>query len=454
MIFLWTFSRSMQADPIGISLLVGTFFLLLLFRMPVAFALGIPTVLTAWYLDLPLMIVGQQMVKGLNSFSLMAIPFFILAGQLMGVGGISQRIIDMSNVFIGRIRGGLAMVNILASMFFGGISGSSVADTSSIGSILIPIMKKAGYDEDFSVAVTITSSVQGVLIPPSHNVIIYALAAGWVSVTIDGVTKQFSLSIGKLFLAGVVPGVFLGVMLMIISYVISVKRDYRREPPIKFKEGVRRVADGFFGVMTAVIIIGGVISGVFTATESAAIAVAYAFLVTWLIYHEITWKNIKSVLYESLKTLAIVAALITTSSAYGYMMTRLDIPRIVTETLIQLTDTPFLIFFIVNIILLFLGMIMDMAPLILITTPILLPVVANFGMEPHHFGIVMMLNLGIGLLTPPVGSTLFVGCAIGRIKIEDMIKPMLPFYITMLITLMLITYIPEISLWLPGLLGK
>ncbi|PID56298.1 hypothetical protein CSB45_12275 [candidate division KSB3 bacterium] len=444
----------MQADPVGILLLVGTFFLLLLFRMPVAFALGIPTVLTAWYLGLPLMIVGQQMVKGLNSFSLMAIPFFILAGQLMGIGGISQRIIDMSNVFIGRIRGGLAMVNILASMFFGGISGSSVADTSSIGSILIPIMKKAGYDDDFSVAVTITSSVQGVLIPPSHNVIIYALAAGWVSVSIDGVTKQFSLSIGKLFLAGVIPGVFLGAMLMIISYIISVKRDYRREPPLKFRQGLHRVADGFFGVMTAVIIIGGVLSGIFTATESAAIAVAYAFLVTWLIYHEITWENIKNVLYESLKTLAIVVALITTSSAYGYMMTRLDIPRIVTETLIQLTDTPFLIFLIVNSILLFLGMIMDMAPLILITTPILLPVVANFGMDPHHFGIVMMLNLGIGLLTPPVGSTLFVGCAIGRIKIEDMVKPMLPFYITLLITLMLITYIPGISLWLPSLFGK
>lgn len=444
----------MHADPLGITILVGTFFLLLLLRTPVAFALGIPTVLTAWYLDLPLMIVAQQMAKGLNSFSLMAIPFFILAGQLMGVGGISQRLIDMSNVFVGRIRGGLAMVNILASTFFGGISGSSVADTSSIGSILIPIMRKAGYDNDFSVAVTITSSVQGVLIPPSHNVIIYALAAGWVAVTIDGVTKQLSLSIAKLFLAGVIPGISLGVMLMIISYYLSVKRNYPKEPPVSFREGMHKIADGFFGVMTAVIIIGGVLTGVFTATESAAIAVAYAFLVTWLIYHEITWKNIKSVLYESLKTLAIVAALITTSSAYGYMMTRLDIPRLVTESLISLTDNRYLIFFIVNMILLFLGMIMDMSPLILITTPILLPVVANFGMDPHHFGIVMMLNLGIGLLTPPVGSTLFVGCAIGRIKIEDMVKPLIPFYITMFITLMLITYIPEISLWLPSLLGR
>ncbi len=444
----------MHADPIGIILLIGTFFLLLLLRVPVAFALGIPCVLTAWYLGLPLMIVSQQMAKGLNSFSLMAIPFFILAGQLMGVGGISQRMIDMANVFVGRIRGGLAMVNILASMFFGGISGSSVADTSSIGSILIPMMKKAGYDNDYSVAVTITSSVQGVIIPPSHNVIIYALAAGWVSVTINGITQQFSLSIGKLFLAGVVPGVFLGLMLMVISYYLAVKRGYPKEPPISFREGVRKILDGILGVMTAVIIIGGVVSGIFTATESAAIAVAYAFLVTWLVYHEITWKNLQAVLFDSLKTLAIVVALITTSSAYSYLMTRLDIPRLVTESLIQLTDNRYLIFLIVNVILLFLGMIMDMAPLILIITPILLPVVASFGMDPHHFGIVMMINLGIGLLTPPVGSTLFVGCAIGRIRIEEMVKPLVPFYLTMLITLLLITYIPEISLWLPNLLTK
>jgi len=444
----------MQADPVGITILVGMFFGLLAIRVPVAFALGAASVATAWYLDLPLMIVAQQMTRGLNSFSLMAIPFFILAGQLMGIGGISRRMIAMANVFVGRIRGGLAMVNILASMFFGGISGSSVADTSSIGSILIPMMKKAGYDNDYSVAVTITSSVQGVIIPPSHNVIIYSLAAGWVSVTIEGVTKQFSLSIGKLFLAGVVPGVFFGIMLMIISYYLAVKRNYPKEPPVSFQEGIRKVLDGFLGLMTAVIIIGGVVSGVFTATESAAIAVAYAFLVTWLIYHEITWKSLYAVLYESLKTLAIVAALITTSSVYGYMMTRLDIPRIVTESLIQLTDNRYLIFFIVNVILLFLGMIMDMAPLILITTPILLPVVANFGMDPHHFGIIMMINLGMGLLTPPVGSTLFVGCAIGRVRIEDMVKPLIPFYVTMFITLLLITYIPQISMWLPGLIGR
>jgi tripartite ATP-independent transporter DctM subunit len=441
----------MQADALGITILVGTFFLLLAFRVPVAFALGTASVATAWYLDLPLMVVMQQMAKGLDSFSLMAIPFFILAGQLMGVGGISQKMIAMADVLVGKIRGGLAMVNIMASMLFGGISGSSVADTSSIGSILIPMMKKAGYDNDYSVAVTISSSVQGVIIPPSHNVIIYALAAGWVTVTVDGVSKQYSLSIGKLFLAGVTPGILLGLALMVISYYLAVKRNYPKGQPVAWREGVHRLMDGMLGLMTAVIIMGGVISGIFTATESAAIAVAYAFIITALVYRELGGGNLKLVLFESLKTLAIVAALITTSSAYGYMMTRLSIPQLVTDALINLTDNRYLVFLIINVILLGLGMIMDMAPLILITTPILLPVVANFGMDPHQFGIVMMLNLGMGLLTPPVGSTLFVGCAIGRIRIEDMVKPMLPFYLFMFITLMAITFIPSISLWLPNM---
>lgn len=444
----------MQPDVLGITILVGTFFVLLVIRVPVAFALGFSSVLTAWHLDLPLMVVFQQMAKGLDSFSLMAIPFFIIAGQIMGVGGVSEKMIAMANVIVGKIRGGLAMVNILASMLFGGISGSSVADTSSIGCILIPMMKKAGYDNDYSVAVTITSSVQGVIIPPSHNVIIYALAAGWVTVTVDGMSQQLSLSIGKLFLAGVIPGILLGIALMVISYFLAVKRQYRKEDPVGLKEGLARILDGSLGLFTAIIIIGGVITGIFTATESSAIAVAYAFLITTFFYREMNLAKLYAVLYESLKTIAIVAALITTSSAFGYMMTRLDIPQLVTNALISMTDNRYLVFLVINAILLMLGMIMDMAPLILITTPILLPVVANFGMDPHHFGIVMMLNLGMGLLTPPVGSTLFVGCAIGRVKMEDMVRPLLPFYLTMLVALLLITYIPQISLWLPDLILK
>jgi len=442
----------MQPDIPGITILIGTFFLLLSIRVPVAFALGISSTATAWYLGLPLMVVFQQMAKGLDSFSLMAIPFFIIAGQIMGVGGISEKMIAMANVLVGKIRGGLAMVNILASMLFGGISGSSVADASSIGSILIPMMRKAGYDDDYSVAVTISSSVQGVIIPPSHNVIIYAVAAGWVSVTVNGVSTQFSLSIGKLFLAGVIPGCFLGLALMVISYIVAVKRNYPQEAPVGLKEGLYRIMDGALGMFTAVIIMGGVLTGIFTATESSAIAVAYAFLITALVYREMNRKRVLEVLYESLKTIAIVAALITTSSAFGYMMARLDIPQLLTNALVTMTHNRYLVFLTINIILLALGMIMDMAPLLLITTPILLPVAANFGMDPHQFGIVMMLNLGMGLITPPVGSTLFVGCAIGRVKMEEMVRPLLPFYLVMFIALMLITYIPRISLWLPNLI--
>lgn len=444
----------MDVDVLGITILIGSFFLLLAIRVPIAFALGISSVLTAWYLGLPLMIVVQQMTQGLNSFSLMAIPFFIVAGQIMGVGGIGQKLIDMANVFVGWVRGGLALVNVVASTFFGGISGSSVADTSSLGSILIPLMRKTGYDNDYGIAVTIATSVQAVLIPPSHNMIIYAMSAGWITISINGIQQQYSISIGKMFLAGLTPGLLLGLMLAIITMYLAIKRNYPKQPPVTFKEGVRKVADGFLGMFTAVVILGGVLSGIFTVTESAAIAAVYAFLVTCLIYKEITWKNMRLLLYESLKTLAIVVALITTCSAFGYMMTRLNIPAIVTKTLINLTDNRYLVFLIINVILLFLGMIMDMAPLILIITPILLPVAANFGMDPHHFGILMMLNLGIGLLTPPVGTTLFVGCAIGNIRIEDMIKPMLPFYIAMIITLVIITYFPPVTMWLPNLLYK
>jgi tripartite ATP-independent transporter DctM subunit len=374
-------------------------------------------------------------------------------GQILGIGGIAQKMIAMADVIVGRIRGGLAMVNILASMFFGGISGSSVADTSSIGSILIPMMKKSGYDPEHSVAVTITSSVQGIIVPPSQNMIIYSLAAGWVTVTVNGVTKHFSLDIGKLFLAGYTPGVFLGIALMILCYYLAVKRNYPRGKAVGFREGMRTIAGGTLGLMTGVIVMVGVLSGIFTATESAAVAAVYAFIITWLYYRGITWGKLRIIVFESLKTIAIVAALVTTSSAYGYLMSRLNIPQLITETLITLTQNRYVIFLIVNVALIMLGMIMDLAPLVLITTPILLPVMVKFGMDPHHFGIVLMLNLGIGLLTPPVGTTLFVGSAIGKVTIESMVRPLIPFYATMFAVVMLVTYIPQICMWLPNLIA-
>ncbi len=426
----------------AIAMLIGLLFLFLIIRVPIAFSLGLATMATALYLEIPAMVVTQQMVRGINSFSLLAIPFFILAGEIMGEGGISKRLIDFSNVIIGRLRGGLAMVNVLASMFFGGISGSSVADTSSIGSIMIPMMENQGYDKDYSINVTITSSTQGVIIPPSHNVIIYSLAAG-------------GLSVGKLFLGGMIPGIFLGLALMVLSYVIAVKRNYPKGDKISLNQAKKIVGESILGLFTAVIIMGGVISGIFTATESSAIAAVYAFIITFFVYKDIHIKRMGPILRNSLKTLSMVIAVIATSSAFGWMMAYLKIPVLVTNSLISLSDNKYVILLIVNLILLVLGMIMDMAPLILITTPILLPVVTKVGMDPIQFGIVMMLNLGIGLITPPVGSTLFVGCSIGGAKIEDIAKSLFPFYALMFIVLMILTFVPAITTFLPNLvMGK
>ena len=429
----------MADQSFAVILLLGSFGILLLLQVPITFSLAVSAVLTALYLQLPLMVVVQQMVQGVRSFSLLAIPFFIIAGEMMGQGGISRRLILFSNLLVGRIRGGLAQVNCLASMFFGGISGSAVADVSSIGTILIPMMKEKGYDDDFSVGITVTSACQGVIIPPSHNMIIYSLAAGGVSV-------------GQLFLGGFVPGVLLGVGLMIVSFIFAVKRGYPKEKRYSLREALQISKDAILGLFTAVIIMGGVISGVFTATESAAVAVVYAFIITFFVYREIPLKRLRSILYGALKTLAMVMALIAAASAFGYLMAYLKIPALATEALLSITHNRTLLLLLVNLLLLLLGMIMDMAPLILITTPILYPVfVGALGMSPVHFGIMLILNLAIGLTTPPVGSALFVGCAIGRIRIERVVKTMLPMWLVMVAVLMLVTFIPDITMLVPNL---
>jgi tripartite ATP-independent transporter DctM subunit len=430
-----------MSDPtIATWILLGSFAIFLVLKVPITFSLAVSSVLTAIYLKIPLMAIVQQMVQGVNSFSLLAIPFFIIAGEMMGEGGISRRLIAFSNLLVGRVRGGLAQVNVLASMFFGGISGSAVADVSSIGTILIPMMKEKGYDADYSVAVTVTSACQGIIIPPSHNMIIYSLAAGGVSV-------------GRLFLGGFVPGVLLGIVLMIISYIIAVQRAYPKEKPYTFREALQVSKDAVLGIFTAVIIIGGVISGVFTATESAAVACVYAFFVTFFIYREIPLSRMNKILYSSLKTLAMVMSLIAAAKAFGWLLAYLKIPGMATSLLLSVTDNPILLLLLVNLLLLGLGCIMDMAPLILITTPILFPVVVGtLGMHPVQFGIMMMLNLGIGLCTPPVGSALFVGCAVGKISIEKATKAMLPFYAAMVIVLLLVTFIPQLVLFIPNLL--
>ncbi|WP_319475336.1 TRAP transporter large permease [Marispirochaeta aestuarii] len=430
----------MGDTSVAIGLLLGIFGVLLVLRVSITFTLACASIVTALYLNIPLMAIIQRMVQGVNSFSLLAIPFFILAGEIMGQGGISRRLIQFSNLLIGRLRGGLAQVNVLASMFFGGISGSAVADVSSIGTIMIPMMKQKGYDADYSTAVTVTSACQGIIIPPSHNMIIYSLAAGGVS-------------IGRLFLGGFIPGVLLGVALMIISWIIAVKRNYPKEERYSLKEALIITKDALLGLLTAVIIIGGVISGVFTATESAAIAVVYAFIITFFVYKEIKLSEFKRILYSSLKTLAMVMSLIAAASAFGYLMAYLKIPAKATEALLGITQNKVALLLLINLLLLLLGMIMDMAPLILITTPILYPVVVvALGMNPVHFGIMLMLNLGIGLCTPPVGSALFVGCAVGRVSMEEATKAMLPFYIMMIIVLLMVTFLPDLVMFVPNVL--
>jgi tripartite ATP-independent transporter DctM subunit len=428
-----------MVDPgTATTVLLVSFLVLLVLKVPITFSLAISSIITSFYLGIPLMAVVQRMMQGVRIFSLLAIPFFILAGEIMSKGGISRRLIEFSNLLIGRLRGGLAQVNVLASMFFGGISGSAVADVSSIGSIMIPIMKKKGYDADYSVAVTVTSACQGIIIPPSHNMIIYSLAAGGVSV-------------GRLFLGGFIPGVVLGVALMILSFLIAVKRNYPKEEAFTLAQAVKISKDAILGLLTAVIIIGGVISGVFTATESAAIATVYAFIITFFVYREIPLSAFWRMLRVSLRTLAMVMSLIAAANAFGWLLAFLQVPSKATELLLAITQSRVALLLLINVLLLILGTIMDMAPLILITTPILYPVVVTtLGLDPVQFGILMMLNLGIGLCTPPVGSALFVGCAVGKTSIEAATKAMLPFYATMLVVLMLVTFVPDLVMYIPN----
>ena len=421
---------------IPILILFLSFLILIALKVPISFALGISSLITIIYLDLPPMVVVQQICNGLDNFSLMAVPFFILAGSIMAYGGIAEILVDFSNILVGRIRGGLAMVNIVVSMFFGGMSGSSVADTSAIGSILIPMMVKKGYDRDYSTAVTITSSTQGLIIPPSHNVIIYSLAAGGVS-------------IGSLFLAGMIPGVMVGLFLMIPAYILAVKKNYPKGERYSIREALRISKNALLGLFTIVIILGGVLSGVFTATESSAIAVVYAFCITFFVYRKVPLHTFNKILLESMKTISIVLFLIANAAAFGWLLAYLQVPELVGRLILGISQNRYVVLLLINGILLLMGMIMDMAPLILIMTPILLPIATQVGVDPIHFGIILMINLGIGLCTPPVGNTLYVGCAVGKITIEEETKSLWPFYLAMIAVLLLVTYVPFFTMYLP-----
>jgi tripartite ATP-independent transporter DctM subunit len=421
--------------------LIGSFLLLMLIGVPVAYSLGLAALVGAFWIDIPLDAVMVQIAAGVNKFSLLAIPFFVLAGAIMAEGGMARRLVAFAGVLVGFIRGGLSLVNILASTFFGAISGSSVADTASVGTVLIPEMEKKGYPRPFAAAVTVSGSVQAILIPPSHNAVLYSLAAGG------------TVSIAALFMAGVLPGLLMGLTLAALCLIKAKQHNYPKGEVIPLRQALKTTADALWGLMTMVIILGGILSGVFTANESASIAVVWAFFVTMFIYRDYKWRDLPKLVHRTVKTVTIVMILIGFAAAFGYMMTLMQIPLKVTTFLTGLSDNKYVILALINVLLLVLGCLMDMSPLILILTPILLPVVKLLGVDPVHFGMMMMVNLGIGLITPPVGTVLFVGSAISKLKIGVVTQAMMPFFVALFIVLLMVTYIPALSLWLPRMLG-
>lgn len=437
----------MDTATLATIVLLGGFIVLMALRVPISFALLLSTLGSALISGTNLTAMINQMVSGVSSYALLAIPFFILMGEIMGAGGISEKIVDFANLLVGRFRGGLAYVNCLDSMFFGGISGSAVADVSSLGSVVVPMMKKQGYSPEFSVALTVTTSCQGVLIPPSHNMIIYALAASGLA----------SVNIEHLLMAGLVPGVSLGLSLMLLCFFMAERYNFPRGIVVPNGGRWKVLYNAILPLLTLVIIMGGVAAGIFTVTESAAFACLYTFLLTYVVFRSAKIRDIGKVLRNTLKTLAVVLTLIGTAKAFAYMMSDLRIPDQITAALLSVTQNKYVLLLMINALLLLLGCFMDMAPLIMIMTPILLPVVMSpaIGMDPIHFGVMLIFNLAVGLCTPPVGSALFVGCAVGKTTLEKTAKAALPMFGMMFIVLMLVTYIPEITMWLPGILfGK
>ncbi len=428
---------------ISVIVLVISFVILLALNVPIAISIGVATVLTMLFTIAPgpaITTVAQQMATGINSFALLAIPFFILSGLLMGRGGIARRLIDFAKVLVGMFPGGLAYVNIMACMFFGAISGSAVAATSAIGGFMIPVMNKEGYDKNFNTAITVTASTTGLLIPPSNVLIVYSLASGGVS-------------IAALFIAGYLPGILVGLGLMIVAAIISVIKNYPVGDRISLWEGFKKLLDAIPSLLLIVIVIGGIIAGIFTATEASAVAVIYSLILSVVIYREVKVSELPGILLKTVETTAIVMLLIGASTAMSWILSYENIPQNISATLISLTESKIIILLIINLILLIVGTFMDMTPAVLIFTPIFLPVAVQLGIDPIHFGIIMVLNLCIGLCTPPVGSVLFVGCGIGQTSITSMVRPLLPLYAAMFLVLLLVTYIPEISMALVRFFG-
>lgn len=419
--------------------LFGTFVFLLLIGTPVAFCLGVSSFATVVYLGLPPLVVFQRLNSGISVFALMAIPFFIYAGDLMVRGDIARRLVALAGALIGHVRGGLGQVNILASVMFGGVSGSAAADASAVGGLMVPQMKERGYGADYAVNITVVSSIIALMLPPSHNLIIYSISAGG------------RLSIADLFTAGIIPGLLLALSLMVAAWIVAKKRGY----PTEAFPGLRMVGvllvSALPGLVLIAIIFGGVRSGVFTASESSNIAVVYALFITIFVYRSLPWGEFVAATLGAVRTTAMVLLVIGCAASFAWLLAYLQVPTAIVDFMQGVSNNPILILLMINVALLVLGTFMDMSPLIVITTPIFLPVAQAFGVDPVHFGIILILNLGIGLCTPPVGAVLFVGCAVGRISIWEAVRTIWPFYTAALVTLMLVTYIPALSLWLPAL---
>ena len=418
-----------------------SFVTFLILGIPIAFVLGLTSFVALLYSgNIPLLLMPKEMFSGTDSFPLLAVPFFMLAGNLMNAGGITRRLINFCNILLGYVRGGLALVNIVASMFFAGITGAAAADASAIGSILIPAMTEEKYDRDFSAAVTAAASTMGPIIPPSIPMIIFGAIA--------------ELSVGALFLAGVIPGVMIGLSLMGVAYVISRKRHYPKEKVKSVKDFFIGLKDAFLALLMPAIIMGGILGGIFTPTEAAVVAVVYAFIVSFSIYREIRWKDLPKVLIDSVVTTSILMLVIANSAIFGWILANQQVPQAVAQIFLSISNNKWVILLLLNIFLLFVGTFMETTASLIILTPILFPLAVKVGIDPIHFGVVMVLNLVIGLITPPLGVCLFIACSIAKITLEQIVKAILPFLIAVIAILFIVTYIPQLSLWIPRMVMK
>jgi tripartite ATP-independent transporter DctM subunit len=424
----------------SVAILFGVLAFMLFIGVPVGFALAAASLATMWYLDLPALVFVQQTTAGANTTSLIAIPLFIFAGEMMMRGGISERLISFASSLVGHLRGGLGQVNVVSSLFFGGVSGSAIADVSAIGGTMIPQMTKRGFDKDFAVNVSVTAALVALLVPPSHNLILYSASAGG------------SISIADLFAAGIIPAGLLTIVLMMTGWIIARRRGYVTEAFPGFGQVLRRFVSALPGLLLVALIFFGIRAGIFTAVESASIAVAYALLVTGVVYRQLTWHSFLETCAGAVRTTGLIVFVIGTAAAFGWLLAYLQIPSAAVEAMTSIADSKTVILLLLIVVLLLLGTFMDLAPLIIICTPIFLPVAKAFGIDPVHFGIILILNAGIGLITPPVGSVLFVGAAIGKISVTETLRTIWPFYLAAFIVLLLVTFIPALSLWLPALL--